>query len=244
MTTIHEWRAAEETGWFRPSRVIKTFGFEDSISFDGFVDHFYSARRKAKSAGDKIHDLFYKLILNSAYGKFAQNPDNFADYAITHGAERLDSPWQDKHVSRNGEYVIWTKPCVSHNYYHVAVGASITGAARATLVRALYRAINPVYCDTDSIICESIPGVTKSDAELGAWKIEAKGDRIAIAGKKMYAFFDGDKCIKKAHKGARIGADDIVAVASGSTVTSRNDAPTFKLDGSVQFIKREIRRTV
>ena len=239
----HEWDAAEQTKTFRPTRVIKTYGFDEWISFGEFVEHFYNARMKAKADDDKIHLLFYKLILNSAYGKFAQNPDNFQDYKITHG-QRLPEPWQEHFIHNEGEYVIWKKGVERHSYYNVAIGASITGAARSVLIHALSTSNGAIYCDTDSLIVTGEFPARLEETELGAWKLEASGDRIAIAGKKLYACFDGDKCVKKATKGARISPAEIEDVARGETVTFSKDAPTFKLDGSIQWIERRIRKTV
>ena len=56
--------------------------------------------------------------------------------------------------------------------------------------------------------CRSLSSVTLSHTELGAWKLESHGDLIAIAGKKMYDCFDGDKCVKKATKGAWFSAEE------------------------------------
>ena len=39
--TIHEWRAAQDTGYFHPTRVKRVYNFAESICFDQFVDHFY-----------------------------------------------------------------------------------------------------------------------------------------------------------------------------------------------------------
>ncbi len=175
----------------------------------------------------------------------------------------MADPWTPHTIHRGkGEsdvlYTVWKKGVERHSYYNVAIGASITGAARSILMRALAVAENPIYCDTDSITCKALP-VAKSETELGAWKHEASGDTIAIAGKKMYVCLDGRingpfergdengynlRCIKSATKGARLPAADIVKVAQGETVRFEKAAPTFKLDGRVQFIAREIRRTV
>jgi DNA polymerase elongation subunit (family B) len=241
--TIHEWEAAEETGFFKPSRVLKTYGFTEWHSFGDFVNYFFNARVKAKREKDRLHELYYKYVLNSAYGKFAQNPDNFQDFQITH-KETMPAPWVEHIIHGDGDYVIWKKGTQRHSYYHVGTGASITGAARAVLMRAIHSARDPVYVDTDSIICDQLHDVRFSDTELGAWKLEASGDRIAMAGKKLYACFDGDKCIKQATKGARISPDEITRVAQGETVTFRKEAPTFKLDGRVVWIERKIKRTI
>jgi len=254
--TIHEWHAAEETGMFQPTKVLRCYDSRQTICFDKFVDHFYTLRMKAKRAKDKEHLLFYKLILNSAYGKFAQNPDNFRDYAITHYT-RLEAPWQEHFIHNDGEYVIWKKPVERYSYYNVAIGSSITGAARSVLMRAIHNSKNLLYCDTDSVIAGELRNTKFDEEELGAWKFEGAGNRIAIAGKKIYACFDTNKVctcksnpkdcqyhVKQATKGAKLTPEQIVSVARGSVVEFKKIAPTFKLNGDVQFIKRNIRRTV
>lgn len=256
-TTIHEFEAALDTGTFKPKKIIDTIAYSRRENFEEFVSHYYNARNIAKQNKDRIHELFYKYILNSAYGKFAQNPENYADWYITHIGE-FPPTW---HNCESGceadckrrwtpafhceDYIIWEKPIVEQNYYNVATGASITGAARAVLLRGLARADNPLYCDTDSIICSSMHGVKISDEKLGAWKVEATGSRAAICGKKLYAIFDDSgKCIKKAHKGARLTGEDILRIANGVTVESCNPVPTFRWDGSYTFTKRNIRATI
>lgn len=256
-TTIHEFQAAEETGTFQTKRIIKTLGFSERHSFEEFVTHFYDARNTAKAKGDKIRTLFYKFVLNSAYGKFAQNPENYYDWFITQAGE-LPAPWHEcvkscpddckqkwspAFISDN-EFIIWQKPLQMNFWYNIATGASITGAARAELLRGLSHAVDPYYCDTDSIICRDLRGVRLDDSALGAWKLECVGSMAAICGKKLYAIFDSDgTCIKKAHKGAKLTGDDIIRIAHGDTVESENPVPSFKLDGSHSFTKRRIKKT-
>lgn len=256
-TTIHEFRAAIDTGTFQPIRILKTYGFKDLGVFDTFVTHFYDAKRTAKVDGDKIKEIFYKYILNSAYGKFAQNPERYYDWAIA----KIGTFPEDWHECRKScptggcrlkwspawmgqGYIIWQRPLKREFYYNIAIGASITSAARAQLLKGLTHATNPYYCDTDSIICESLTHVPVDNFALGAWKLEATGCRIAIAGKKLYAIFDeAGNCIKKAHKGALLTGEQIVRVAQGETLEYRNPVPNFKFDGTWGFTKRRIRRT-
>ena len=46
--------------------------YKTAYLFRDFVDHFYENRIKCRESGDKIHELFCKLVLNSLYGKFGQ----------------------------------------------------------------------------------------------------------------------------------------------------------------------------
>ncbi len=265
-TTIHEWNAALATGTFRPERIVKTIGFAHRITFAEFVDHFYSARKQARLVSDRIHDLFYKFVLNSAYGKFAQNPDNFYEYQITpigykpggkcpickpESAEDIDDEckwcegygtyWLPDSICE-GSYTIWRCPTTRKSYYNIATGASITGAARAILLRGLAASTKPIYCDTDSIICSDL-AKPSDDSTLGAWKLEGLGTHAAICGKKLYAVFQGDTCIKKAHKGVHLKPEQIMRIARGEEIETASEAPTFKLDGSYGYIKRRVRMT-
>lgn len=254
-TTIHEFNAALETGSFKPIKILHTYGFSERIHFDEFVNHFYNARIKAKAEGDKIRTLFYKFVMNSGYGKFAQNPENYANWYITeigelpadwHQCEKsCDDPCRKKWTPSFtcNEYIIWERPLLELYYYNIATGASITGAARAVLLKGIAHAERPLYVDTDSIICRRLNNVVLNDVDLGAWKLEAQGTHAAICGKKLYAIFDGSECIKKAHKGAKLDGAEILRIARGDTVESCNPVPSFKWDGSHTFTRRKIKRT-
>lgn len=255
-TTIHEWQAALETGTFKPKRIIKTLGYSRRESFADFVDHFYAARARAKEDNDKILTLFYKYVLNSAYGKFAQNPENYADWFITqvgefppgwHECEKsCDDPCRKKWTPSFmcDDYLIWERPLAELNYFNVATGASITGAARSVLLRGIHNTSRCLYVDTDSIICTDGRKLDQSETKLGSWKLEAEGASVAICGKKLYAVFDASgTCIKKAHKGARLDGPQILSIARGAEVISQNPVPAFKFDGSHSFTERRIKNT-
>jgi len=281
LTSIHEFHTAERLGLIRPRQVIQTIGFREWAKFDKFINHFFEARKISKENRDKLRDIFYKLIMNSAYGKFAQDPRRYEQFAITIGefppAEEMASEmnpngWKPKTI--NGDTIIWSKPSPNrHNgYYNVATGASITGASRAVLLDGLSKSKRRTYCDTDSIICESLSDVNFDGDVLGGWKLEAEGELFAVAGKKMYALFTGDKsawesatekmgdedkarmsviqwkgrtlyCVKKACKGAVLSGEQILRVSQGEEILFKSDRPNFSLDGSVEYIERRINAT-
>lgn len=99
----------------------------------------------------------------------------------------------------------------------------------------------PIYCDTDSIICEEFYGETDS-TKLGAWKMEGQADSVAIAGKKLYAAFSGGECIKLASKGVRLTGKDVVKICKGDTLEWANQAPSFSLSHAPNFVHRKISR--
>lgn len=249
----HEIQAALRLGLIEIEHVEKLYHYPITQKFDTFILSNYEKRLQAKADGLAAYVLLYKLIMNSAYGKFAQNPLKYRDYRL----ERIDNPEYDgarliadgwELMSDHGNWELWEKPSPGKNYYDVAIAASITSAARSTLLEALHAVEEPLYCDTDSIICRDTLGhLNISSSILGAWKIEAELTRAYIAGKKLYAVetteqdADGRQIWKSASKGVRLSVDEILAVCRGDDVAYRQDAPKFGLDRSVQFICRTVR---
>lgn len=221
----------------------------ETIRFEQFVDDFYSEKVAAKLSGDLLSELFSKFMLNSAYGKFATNPENFEDYYINHNLGddiRLHNEGWFLQKEYEG-FEIWSKPSEpdEKSYYDVSIAASITSAARAILLEGIQNAINPIYCDTDSLICKSL-NMEISKSILGAWKLEADADYCAIAGKKLYAVYnDGAELpIKLASKGGNLTLQEIKELCTGKVITSYNQAPTMSINYAPKFIKRNMRSTV
>ena len=294
-TSIHEWKAAMETGRFE-GRVTEAYQFAQQGCFDIFVDHFFDLRKKAKTAGDKARDLLYKFTLNSGSGKFAQNPENFFDYELSRADECLNDPCPHCAATRvcrqkcsmcwrlnegeepehcmfcngsgrkwsyaegNDDYIIWQARPRTAYFSNVATGSSITGAGRAVLMRGLSRVERVLYTDTDSIIGMGKCSLNLSDTELGAWKIEARANAIAISGKKMYCLYSYDESpgaervklpnkrwgwvVKKANKGVRLTGSQLLKTAMGNTVEYESPVPIFERTGKIKWLKRKIRSTI
>jgi DNA polymerase type B, organellar and viral len=277
--TIHEWETALRYNLFEPRKIHRCVNFRNRSSFGEFIDTFYDRCNAAKAANDDIHTLFYKFVLRSSYGKFAQNPEHYYDYTISkpdadlRGLGWIPSLIPDVAIPEDDDFIVWKKRSKIITRYNVATAASITGGARALLMEGIAKAKNPIYCDTDSLICEDLPGVQTNIMDLGGWKLEATADKACIGGKKLYALFSSDQkvikkyitdksdasikwmpiytnefgqpeiCVKQANKGVALSSDEIQEVCNGRTVQSRRDAPSFKLDGSYNFISRKVRMT-
>lgn len=246
-TTSHELRVALRHGLFEIEKIVEALVPFETISFGEYVDTFMEEKIVGKKQKNRTMELFAKLLLNSAYGKFAQNPANYFDYMIVrniHEIQELEDFENWELYETHAEFSIWRKPIEAKSYYDVAIAASITSASRANLLGALATATRPLYCDTDSIICEKFNGKT-SDYELGAWKHEATLSRIAIAGKKLYAGFNAAGEVEKlATKGVRLTAAEIVRVCSGQSVTWQNMAPSFSVANPPKFISRTVKSVV
>lgn len=254
-----ELRAAMEHNAVRIVQLIEIHRFVKTINFADYVEHFYSERKRAKAIGDRALDTFAKLFLNSLYGKFAADPEKYAEYMIASDDTLLH--WVHRGWERIGDWgtrhlVSQPLPEVKHNYYNVATAASITGYVRAMLFDALSRVYDPIYCDTDSIAARDVSGL-ELGPELGQWKLEAECDQYAIGGKKLYAFRKTDKWLasertknenapqfKTASKGVRLTPEQIIDVARGKEIIYEPDVPTYSIHSAApHFVNRVVKST-
>lgn len=287
-TTVWEYNVAKKYGLIENDKIIGVVDNCRRTNFSDFILPLYLRRQAGKRAMEalrlagkedttefeelKKQDLFLKYLLNNAYGKFAQNPRNFKEYYYTETGEAPPREWMEwldhatddeRHsfsfpVERTDEFAIWAKPSPGRRFNNVGTAASITGAARAVLLEAIQHAVEPVYCDTDSIICRNLAVPQIDVSNLGAWKLEAEFDRVIIAGRKLYAcevkgYPDGhDKRIKIRSKGA-VGLTwrDFEKILDGEIIETINKAPTLSKSGPPStaqewnklYLRRRIRAT-
>lgn len=283
---IHEIRAGLETKTLKIKHVYESIYFTHETTFDTFIDTFYARRLEAGENGDEIRKLFYKLVMNSSYGKFAQDPRKYENWLFNpteipkplicepcnyiernklkreEPCARCEAKTHDAfgwylHTEKDG-FCIYARPQRIRGgtgFFNVATAASITSAARASLLYGINASTRPLYCDTDSLICEALDAEL-DNKKLGAWKFEFEADKVAIAGKKMYACFDGDIEVKKASKGVKLSAQEIERIARGDTIEYANPVPKFSIfkeankntvqvghGVSAEFVTRRIRAT-
>lgn len=258
-----EYLAARDTGTLLNASIREIRRYYETISFKEYVEFFFAMKAEADemlkvySANHSEYPywvarrLFAKLFLNSLYGKFASNPENYQEF-MTLPANMVDSAFEDGWFFckfLDGETAVVNKQLEEEKrrYYDVAVAASITGFVRAYLWRNICAANEVLYCDTDSIAAGDIASINVGP-NLGNWELEAECDFAAIAGKKLYAFrkvegtFDPKKGKewKVASKGVRLAAKDIIDIASGKTVIYEPEAPTFSIKKGAVFVPRKI----
>lgn len=268
-TTIYEFQAALELGLIEH---VTIDGVIDNAELTDFSKHFvplYEARQQTKrqvklleEAGGKDSpewwslkkdDLYVKYLLNTGYGKFAQNPRKFKEWFITDPDASAPDGYEDQLTPtfRDDEkgYALWARPAPRMSFNNVGTAASITGAARSILMRAIHNAIDPIYCDTDSIICKELHGVEIDHAKLGAWKLEREIDEIIINGKKLYAYRyrekDGQlaKPVVKSKGASGVTWDDMVKMYDGAVLPFVNPAPTFDRTGRQYYMTRNLQAT-
>lgn len=250
--TGHEVIAAQETGTLEGACILDGIVFSTLCDFREYIERFYELRMQAKARGDKARVLFYKLLMNSLYGKFAANPDSYREF-VTLDSEVLDengeiddedgAVWS--YAGDFGQWCLASRPLPEdrRRFYNLGTGASITGYVRAMLWRALNRVRGPIYCDTDSIAAEDVSGLDYGDA-LGQWSLEGSFTKAAVAGKKLYAFRDArTREWKTASKGVRLTPQQIVRVAKGQTVVYQSEAPVYSVHKAPHFLSRTIRAT-
>jgi len=262
-----EYLAALDCGLISNVKIYSYRYTNETIHFRDYVQHWYDYKRSWEKKTNPIQYTIGKIMMNSLYGKTAQNIASYFDYVICpagtpvnetegwtlytenpkHEIHRRESLWKYKY--RYG--VGWTNQKLYHN---VASGASITGYCRAALLRAMHGVgiENVIYCDTDSIICKAgtETGGLAIGPALGEWEIEDSCAPIGyFAGKKLYGIrlsrvkSDGSPAYKIACKGSRLMFHQFAALISGKKIAWKSETPTFHLDGSYDYLEREITAT-
>lgn len=247
--------AAQETGTAGNAKILSGIVHTETQDFTEYIEHFYQLRLTAKAIGDKAGDLFAKLLMNSLYGKFGANPENYAEFVVLPPEERdsLLDPDNDFNLSGElGPWLLGERGLTDDEmrYYNVATAASITGFVRAYLWRAICTTgiDNILYCDTDSIATIDTGNSLDNGNKLGQWKHEGEFDRAGIAGKKMYIFRGkkkGSKAreYKTASKGVKLSNAQLWKVASGTEVIYKSENPTFSVHHAPRFVSRKITLT-
>lgn len=265
-----EYLAALEIGTIKKIDILEVQEFKQLTDFKNYIEHFFEKREQCRKNGDVAGRTFGKYFMNSLYGKFGANCENYSDYVIASVDSRAEwedkdykiyKPWGDRYLmNRNPTEDELDDIQGKWRYYNIATAASVTGFVRAYLYRALASADGPLYCDTDSIAARGFKNL-RQGTELGAWKHEMTCDSYAIAGKKLYAFHEKgkpleydpdsekDKHWKIASKGVNFAARKdapslISSIAHGSTYTHNPDVPTYTVTrDQPTFIPRMIRST-
>lgn len=144
------------------NRINWAIEYAQSVNpFSGYVETCYGNRLKSKNDLDKT---FWKLMMNSLYGKFASN-----DKLLT--------------ISKDREYTITS----ASRFSNVIWSAYVTAYARLVLLKYLREAGTVYYCDTDSVFT---PNPMKVSKELGALKLEGVYKRCEFFGNKVYVVDD------------------------------------------------------
>lgn len=280
-TTIHEYRVALKYGLISRVKILRTIDCNKFTDFSKVIVPTYENRLKTKALlkqlereglrGSYQHnevkkdDMILKFLLNNMFGKFAQNPRRYKQDYLTAPQEippdEKDgtNTWGMLPVYECPRYWIWQRPNPFYRFNNVGTAASITGAARSVLMEAIANSTDPIYCDTDSLICRDLRGVEIDGMKLGAWDIERTFDEVIICAKKGYAakvsgVDDGhkDRLVAK-WKGAsgliennkhRVFVwGDYEKLLRGETIQTKQRGATLTKKGQQHYLTRDIRAT-
>jgi hypothetical protein len=188
--TYPELRLLEDAGIGKILRVYEAYEtpYRGKI-FTHFVETLYRKRREEKHLND-----WYKLILNSPYGKFGEKVENVMYYIDDEDLQRYTQTKFPKHCNP-------------------LIAAYITAYARLRLWRLMKRVgfDKVLYCDTDSVFTTG-NGFTTSE-ELGGLKVETASNPLFIRA-KCYVW--GDEVAIKGSYGAFTPSEFKKLIAKGT----------------------------
>jgi len=152
--------------------------------FTEFITEIYEKRLKAKSLKEEAKCAFYKLLMNSVYGKFGQKRYQQTLVGTIQEIHRFLSQNKEFEMTvmrhlKGSLFEAQMKHCAEMNdiQYFIHWASYITARARSNLLVDE----NVVYCDTDSVIRRGELSRELIDGtRLGAWKLE---------GRLKYGFF-------------------------------------------------------
>ena len=155
----------------------------------------YYKRLEAKQNKDAFNVLYYKLLMNSSYGKSLERAhiDIFENYILPDGTISSITHEKIKPSYLNEEE--WQEKMINAKYTYLPYGSQIPAYSRCDLIELAlkigYEKI--VYFDTDSIFFiedeETIANMKKympTQNFLGGWKIEEYIDRAQFTAPKRY----------------------------------------------------------
>lgn len=195
---------------------VYEFRTKQNDGYARFVNSAYQMKADGKREHNAVKTAFAKLLLNSSYGKLAENP------------ARLET-WRVLDADTDTVRMVTGKTEIDENsLLSVVQGAYVTMGARVKLLHYI-REICPIpardflYCDTDSV--HAFKNYDKCDAyALGAMKNET-GDKpfnffIYLAPKTYFdAHVDGEAVTDIEIHSKGISTKDVASALDGMTVS-------------------------
>lgn len=160
-------------------KVISGYVYETNYALKDFVEELYKMKAHYKEIGDKVMEQAVKLILNSLYGKFAQDLTGLPEFITKHEKRKIK--------------------CKDLKKIYCPLSNCIVSRARYNLMEQInHDPLNFIYCDTDSMMVFDRNKLNQSTIgeDLGQWSYEFKGaniEKCKILGKKNYLLEVGGK---------------------------------------------------
>lgn len=174
----------EKRGVLKVKKYNNVIFYKHLIDFSLFVKHFYNLKQKNDS-----HSLIYKFLLNSSYGKFAEN---YKD--ITYKSNLIDDKICSGIYDEQTDMYRYERDKIFFTN-HLAIALTITNLARYYLYNFMIKFQNNLlYVDTDSLHLDKkiIGGELKIDNKIGNFKLEHRGKNAIYLSSKLYRFYDRD----------------------------------------------------
>lgn len=163
--------------------IIEGWKYEQANIFSDFINKLYGKKYMYKRAKNKVMELAIKIIINSLYGKFAQDLTGYQEFYTSEGRIKI--------FARD------------LNKIYCPLSSYIVSAARYNLMEMInLDPLNFIYCDTDSMMFFDREKIDQSKVgnKLGQWSYEFDGktiDKCKILGKKNYMLeVDGELTLK------------------------------------------------
>lgn len=158
--------------------------------FKEFINEIYNLRCEAKGRKEEAKSAFYKLLMNSVYGKFGQKRYKQTLVGTLCEIHRFlsQNAEMEMTVMRNLKGGLFEAQLKHHQemndiQYFIHWASYITARARSNLLLDE----NVVYCDTDSVIRHGELSSELIDKNrLGAWKLEGRLDYGFFLAPKLY----------------------------------------------------------
>ena len=184
-------------------KVENIFVYEKDYIFKEFVEYFYNLKKNSKKGS--IEYLFSKIILNSLYGKFAQQKTIVKPYAYTNNYVDYDY-WINENgikfeqIGNTIFKIIGKKLGV---YAFPSISAHITANSRLKLLEYMQIAKdNILYVDTDSLFVYNYKfNDNLVNDNLGNLKLEYENVDIQINAPKDYILYKNGSIIEEKIKG-------------------------------------------
>lgn len=162
----------------RIHKVHEVYVFEPFLDLRGYATDIYAKR----AASDiPFRKLVLKYLLNSLYGKYAENP---MKQEMLLNPDEVDR--EEMQLVQPGVWLREKAAIIAHR--HVPISAHITAIARRTLyenAKECYRQKKPLYyCDTDSLATKA--DLPVDDKKLGMLKLEKKMEWGEFIAPKIY----------------------------------------------------------
>ena len=192
---------ALERGYVK--KVGKVAVYKAGRIFDDFVDHFYTKKNESQRRDNQVFRMFYKNLLNSLYGKWAQykryvvyqyeaDNEDWSKCSVLLGDKKLT----EIHIGKKVMLVDRNEVPAFNSF--IAISSHITSYARMHLYQLMKKAglENIYYVDTDCLIVNRSGYERLKDVidtyELGMLKLEGI-NYCYIRGLKNYLFGETEK---------------------------------------------------